>query len=162
MKQIKPRSHSLAQIAFVSGLLISTTLANAQTKLKEIYPAPEAATAQIKAALVKAAKLHKRIILDFGGNWCGDCRTLDRLFHQEPNATLLKTNFILVDVNIGHFDKNSDIADKFGVPLKKGVPALAVLDSNGQVLLSQKEGEFESMSRMDPNSVTEFLNHWKQ
>lgn len=128
---------------------------------KDIYPAPEVAAQEIKAALSKAAREHKRVILDFGGNWCGDCRALDRYFHQEPNASLLKDNFILVDVNIGRFDKNKDIATKYGVPLEKGVPALAVLDAKGKSLFSQKKGEFESMARMDPASVTDFLKHWK-
>jgi hypothetical protein len=45
--------------------------------------------------------------------------------------------------------------------LKRGVPALAVLDAHGHLLYSQKDGEFESMRRMDPGSVTEFLNKWK-
>jgi len=148
-----------AVIPFVAML---SPVAGAQTKApKDIYPAPEVAQEEIKAALVSAAKLHKRIILDFGGNWCGDCKVLDRYFHQEPNASLLKANFILVDVNIGRFDKNKDIAKTYGVPLEKGVPALAVLDSTGKPLFSQKQGEFESMGRMDPTSVTDFLKHWK-
>jgi hypothetical protein len=65
-------------------------------------------------------------------------------------------------VNIGHFDQNKDIAKQYDVPLEKGVPALAVLDANGKSLFSQKKGEFESMRRMEPSSVTDFLNHWKQ
>src|SRR5471030_1982994 len=141
-----------------------TAIAQAQTQVKpakEIYPAAEVAQGELKAALTKAAKEHKRIILDFGGNWCGDCKVLDHYFHAEPNATLLKANFILVDINIGHFDLNKDIAKKYDVPLEKGVPALAVLDSNGKPLFSQKKGEFESMARMDPKSVTDFLTHWK-
>jgi thiol-disulfide isomerase/thioredoxin len=128
---------------------------------RDIYPAPEVAPAQIKAAISSAARSHKRVILDFGGNWCGDCRALDKYFQAEPNASLLKANFILVDVNIGQFDRNKELAVKYGVPLEKGVPALAVLDSAGQPLFSQKKGEFESMARMDPASVTEFLKHWK-
>jgi len=58
-------------------------------------------------------------------------------------------------------DKNTDVAEKYGVPLGKGVPALAVLDARGNVLYSQRNGEFEAMRRMDEASVTEFLNQWK-
>lgn len=126
-----------------------------------IYPAPEKAAGDVKAALAKAAHNHKRVILDFGGNWCGDCVALDKYFHEAPNAALLKANFILVDINIGRVDKNMDIAKTYGVPLEKGVPALAVLDSNGQLLYSQKNGEFEAMRTLSPSSVTDFLNHWK-
>jgi len=40
------------------------------------------------------------------------------------------------------------------------VPALAVLDSDGRLLYSQKNGEFESMRSTDPRSVTAFLRKW--
>jgi thiol:disulfide interchange protein len=146
----------------IAAAFATLTAGFAQTAApKEIYPAPESAQGQIKAALAKAAKEHKRVLLDFGGNWCGDCKVLDKYIHQEPNASLLKENFILVDVNIGHSDKNKDIAKTYGVPLEKGVPAMAVLDSTGHPLFSQKRGEFESMRSMDPKSVTDFLTHWK-
>ncbi|MFT4113488.1 thioredoxin family protein [Silvibacterium sp.] len=127
----------------------------------QIYPDPSGASSELAAAIKKAHAEHKNIILDFGGNWCGDCKVLNIYFHQEPNLSLLDKNFVLVDVNVGHFDANTDIAERYEIPLHKGVPALAVLDENGKLLYSQKNGEFESMRRMDPSSVTEFLNQWK-
>ena len=145
-------------ITILATALLATALGAQETK---IYPdAPQAKT-DVRQAIEKATRSHKRIILDFGGNWCGDCKALESIFQKEPNASLLKDNFILVDVNIGHFDANQDIAKQYGVPLALGVPALAVLDSHGKVLFSQKKGEFESMRTMDPGSVTTFLKHWK-
>jgi thioredoxin 1 len=126
-----------------------------------IYDESADAHAEIKEALARAAKEHKRVILDFGGNWCGDCQVLDIYFHDEKNLSLLESNFVLVHVDIGHMDKNTDVAEKYGVPLGKGVPALAVLDARGKVLYSQRNGEFEAMRRMDEASVTGFLNQWK-
>ena len=108
-----------------------------------------------------AKKYHRNVILDFGGNWCGDCKVLDIYFHQAPNLQLLTDNFVLVHVNIGHYDKNLDVAEKYSIPLKKGVPALAVLNQNGKLLLSQRTGEFGNMRHMEPSSVTEFLTQWK-
>jgi len=128
---------------------------------KVIYPPPAAAPAEIHHALMLARREHKRVILDFGGNWCPDCKVLDYYFHQPPNAALLAHNFILVDVNIGRFDKNVDLAKKYGIPLHKGVPALAVLNAYGRVIYSQKNGEFEDMRHMSPQSVTAFLTQWK-
>jgi thiol:disulfide interchange protein len=143
----------------LAGALIAGSSLYAQTR--DIYPASAVAPAEIQAALAKAGHEHKRVILDFGGNWCGDCRALDANFHRRPNASMLKRYFVLVDVNIGRMDQNVDIAKKYGVPLEKGVPALAVLDSQGNVLYSQKNGEFEAMRSMDPESVTKFLQNWK-
>ena len=143
--------------------LLATLLAatGAFGQARTIYNENADAHAEVRDALARAAREHKRIILDFGGNWCGDCQVLDIYFHREPNAALLADNYVLVDIDIGHMDKNVDIAQRFDVPLQKGVPALAVLDAHGHLLYSQTNGEFEKMRSMDPASVTSFLEHWK-
>ena len=128
---------------------------------KHLYSGEADPKAEIASALKQAGSDHKRIILDFGGDWCGDCQVLDIYFHQPPNAELLDKNFIVVHVDIGHYDKNLDVAEKYKIPLKKGVPALAVIDAHGNLLYSQQTGEFEDMRYMYPNSVTDFLNRWK-
>jgi len=126
---------------------------------KHIYPAIDQAPADISAALVEAARTRKRVILDFGGDWCGDCQVLDIYFHESPNRELMDKYFIEVKVNIGQEDANLDIAHKYGVPVH-GVPALAVLDSDGSVLVAQDK-EFSDMRYMDIDTVTDFLNKWK-
>ena len=127
---------------------------------KHLYPDITAAPADIKAGLAEAKRTHKRIILDFGGDWCGDCQVLDIYFSQPPNDDLLAKNFVKVNINIGREDANLDIAHKYGVPVH-GVPALAVLDSDGKVLMSQDK-EFSDMRYMQASSVTDFLTKWKR
>ena len=126
----------------------------------QIYPAVDASPANIRAAIAEARRTHKRVILDFGGDWCGDCQVLNIYFHQSPNLELLNRYFILVDVNIGHMDQNVDVAHQYGVPLT-GVPALAVLDSRGKLVYAQTK-EFSSMRHLEASALTDFLNKWKQ
>ena len=115
----------------------------------------------IAAAIKQAKAEHKRVILDFGGDWCGDCQVLDIYFHEAPNEELLRKSFVVVHIYIGKMDKNIDLAAQYGVPISKGVPALAVLDAKGKPLHSQQTGEFRDMRHMDAASLTEFLNKWK-
>jgi thiol:disulfide interchange protein len=126
-----------------------------------IYPDGAQAKADIAAALAKAAKEKKRVLLDFGGNWCGDCQVLQIYFHDAANRNLLESNYVLVPVNIGKYDENMDVAARYGVPVDKGVPALAVLDAAGHVVYSQRNHEFSAMRTMDSASVTAFLLQWK-
>jgi thiol:disulfide interchange protein len=128
---------------------------------KHIYSETANPSSDIAAALAQAKREHKRVLLDFGGDWCGDCQALDIYFHQPPNDALLADHFVLVHVWIGHEDANLDVAKRYGVPIGKGVPALAVLDADGRLLYAQKAGEFEDMRHMEPASVTEFLETWK-
>jgi thiol:disulfide interchange protein len=149
-------THLLTPIAALVLIVGAASAAN-----RDIYPDPAEANSDIAAALKSAAASHKRVIIDFGGNWCGDCQVLDIYFHNPQNRPILESNYVLVHVNIGHMDANVDIAEKYGVPLSKGVPALAVLNDHGKLLYSQKSGEFEAMRRMEANSVTNFLVQWK-
>ena len=127
-----------------------------------MYPPVERAKADLEAALKDAAKSKKRVLVDFGGNWCTDCRILDINLRKPENAALLEKSFVMVHVNVGDkgISDNFDVAERFGIPLKKGVPALAVLESDGSVVYAQKNGEFESMRSMDRASVTDFLRTW--
>lgn len=146
-------------IAVAAALVFASSTANSATRV--IYPDPAQAKGEVAAALKTAAAAHKRILLDFGGNWCGDCQVLDIYFHDPANKPILDANFVLVHINVGRMDENLDLARKYGVPLDKGVPALAVLSENGKLLYSQKSGEFEAMRRMESSSVTSFLVQWK-
>ena len=139
----------------------STATTTPATASRDIYPDPSQAQTDLAAALKTAAADHRRILIDFGGNWCGDCQVLDLYFHDAANRSLLEANFVLIHVNIGHLDANQDIARRYGIPLEKGVPALAVLSESGKLLYSQKGGEFEAMRRMESSSVTSFLVQWR-
>ncbi len=145
---------------FLSVLAMAAQVALAQ---RTIFPDPSVAKAEIQDALMRAKASHKRVILDFGGNWCGDCQVLDIYFHDPTNKPLLDANYELVEVNIGNnvTDANQDIAQRYGIPLKRGVPALVVLSSTGRVLYAQRNGEFEKMQRVQSSDVTKFLNDWK-
>jgi len=143
-------------------VLVALALIASHAAERDIYPAPERAKIDLAAALASAAATHKRIILDFGGNWCTDCHVLDLYFHDPSNGPILEANYILVHVNIGRMDENVDIAERYQIPLHKGVPALAVLGEHGELLYSQKTGEFEAMRGMQSSAVTDFLVHWKR
>ena len=163
------RSKSIALAAVACLLLLSAGCRQAPDETPEteepgravIYPDGAQAQQDIAAALARAAREKKRVLLDFGGNWCGDCQVLEIYFHDPSNRSLLEANYVLVPVNIGRYDENLDIAAKYGVPVSKGVPALAVLTPDGQLVYSQRNAEFESMRKLDSASVTAFLLQWK-
>ncbi|MES2222542.1 MAG: thioredoxin family protein [Acidobacteriota bacterium] len=132
-----------------------------QMAMNDLYPATANAHEDIRQAILKASAEHKNVLLVFGGNWCIDCHLLDLYFHDPGNASLLSANYVLVDVNIGEYDRNLDLARKYGIPLSKGVPALVVLDGAGRVLYTQRNAEFENMRVKDSSAVTAFLQKWK-
>ena len=130
-------------------------------KDKDIYNEKADARAEIKEALVKATAEHKRVIVVFGANWCYDCHVLDAAFHRSDLAPILSANYEVVHVDVGEGDKNQDLMKQYEVPMKRGIPGLAVLDADGKLVYSQKNGEFENARALTPEDFLAFLNKWK-
>lgn len=129
---------------------------------KNIYPADANAHAEIKEAEEKAANAHKRLLLVFGANWCFDCHVLDLAFQHPDIAPILVANYEVVHVDLGpEEEKNADLVKQYGIPLNKGIPALAVAESDGKLVASQKNGEFEDARSLAPEVLAAFLNKWK-
>ena len=127
----------------------------------DLYPADADAKKEIDAALKLAATDHKRVLLVFGANWCYDCHVLDRALHEGAARKIVGQSFLLVHVDIGQADKNLDLAKQYKIPLEKGVPAIAILGSDGKLLYGSREGEFEAARRMMKKDLVAFLNRWK-
>ena len=127
---------------------------------KEIYPEEADAHAQIRDALARAKQGHKRVILVFGANWCFDCHVLDLAFHRPDIAPLVEHGFEVVHVDVGRGDKNQDLMNQYDVPMKRGIPGLAVLESNGKLLYSQTQGQFENARALSPEDLLQFLRKW--
>lgn len=129
---------------------------------KNLYPAEADAHAEIKEAGGKAALARKRLLLVFGANWCFDCHVLDLAFQRPELAPILVANYEVVHVDLGPDEhKNADLVQQYQVPLNKGIPALAVAESDGKLVVSQKNGEFEDARGLTPEVLLEFLNKWK-
>jgi thioredoxin 1 len=111
----------------------------------------------IKQALTQSATIKTPVIIVFGANWCGDCKMLDSAMKNGASASLLSKDFQIVKVNVGHFDKNLDVAKTYGVPLQMGIPAVAIISTNNQVLYVTREGELANARKMCDSGIYEFF-----
>ena len=131
------------------------------TDKTNIYPRDADANKDIQTALKQAATEKKRVLLVFGANWCYDCHVLDRALHEGAAARLLKENYLLVHVDIGEGDRNTDLTKTYHIPIEKGVPAVAIIDADGKLVYSSGYGEFEAARRMMKKDLVAFLEYWK-
>jgi thioredoxin-related protein len=128
---------------------------------KDIYPANADAHAEIKDAEQKAVRDHKRLLLVFGANWCFDCHVLNLAF-ERPDFESVMAHYEVVHIDLGpEEEKNADLVKQYEIPLDKGIPALAIAESDGKLVVSQKNGEFEDVRAMTPEAILDFLNKWK-
>ena len=167
-----PRAAFLPLI--VSAALGVTGTASAQGSGGPVTVAPTAATpaagkwiaydesadahADVKRALEAARAQGRKVLVVFGANWCPDCIVLDQSMKQGSLKPLMARDFEVVKVDVGRFKKHLDLAELYGVPLKKGIPAMAVLDAQGRVLYATKEGEIGDARVMGEAGLAKFFD----
>jgi protein disulfide-isomerase len=132
-------------------------LAVAATAADSPYNETADAKLEIKQALTQASAAKTPVIVVFGANWCGDCKMLDAAMKNGASAPLLSRDFKIVKVNVGRFDKNVDVAKSYGVPLDKGIPAVAILSNRNEVLYATRNGELADARKMGENGIYEFF-----
>ncbi len=126
----------------------------------DIYDESLDGSKQITEALALAKKENKRVLIQFGANWCGWCHKLHRLFDTDEKVSAeLKDHYvlILVDVNKGH---NQSLMVKYGAE-RLGLPSLVVLDSTGKHVTTKNTGELEEGDHHSPAKVMTFLKEWE-
>jgi thioredoxin 1 len=133
----------------------ATSLVMAATPM---YDEAADAKAEIRAALADAQRANVPVLVVFGANWCGDCKVLDMAFKSGASAALIAKNYRVVKVNVGRFNRNVDIAEAYGVPLKHGIPAVAVLSQQGKVLYATRAGELADAENMGDRGIYEFFS----
>lgn len=95
---------------------------------------PGRAQHDVAVALARAAANGHRIILVYGANWCHDSRALAGWLATPRFRAMLASRYELVWIDVGHKDRNLDLARRFGLDGIKGTPTVLVLDAAGKPL----------------------------
>lgn len=138
---------------------LAVLLAFFGTALAAQGPYDEAADAkvQLASAVAQARTDHRPVLVVFGANWCPDCRALDMAMKSGRNAELIASEFRVVKVDVGRFDRNVEVADKYGVPLKKGIPAVAIVTADDRAIYATKAGELADARSMSEDGLYRFF-----
>ncbi|MCB9858021.1 MAG: thioredoxin family protein [Phycisphaerales bacterium] len=134
-------------------------------KRSDIYDRHADGEKQIADALVEAKRDHKRVLLQFGANWCGWCHKLHNLCKADKDiAHELLYEYIVVAIDVDKVDgepHNAKVVRKYDNPTKHGLPVLVILDEDGKHLHTQDTGKLEEGDHHDPAKVLEVLRKWK-
>ena len=146
-----------ALVAVTAGIQAGDTPPTAK---ENIYDESADGSKQIDEALALAAKGGKRVLLQFGANWCPWCHKLHALFKSDKEiAAKLKSDYVvvLIDVNKEH---NRVVDEKYGHPIQHGIPVIVILDAEGKQLTTKDSGELEEGDHHKPAKVMAFLEKW--
>ena len=139
----------------VAALVLALPLA--AVAAPAVYDEHADAKAQVRAALADANRDHLPTLIVFGANWCGDCRVLDHAFKAGASAPLIERSFKVVKVDVGRFDRNTDLVQRYGIPLELGIPAVAVVAPDGELLYATRGGELADARHMGDRGIYDFF-----
>jgi thiol-disulfide isomerase/thioredoxin len=130
----------------------------------KVYDEAADARQQIAAALKNAKREHRRVLIQWGGNWCPWCLKLHELFQSDAKLKQkLQYEYDVVHVDAGREDKNMDLAKSYGAACdKEGFPYLTILDEDGKVVANSGTPPFENDGKdvkagHDPAKLVDFL-----
>jgi thioredoxin-related protein len=109
----------------------------------------------------KTAKAEgKRILVFAGGPWCDWCARLDNFLKADQElTTIIDRNYVVMKVYVEKdLTPNGLFLAKF--PSAPGFPHIYVLNSEGQLLISQKTDVLEKGEGYDNVKVKEFLENY--
>lgn len=115
------------------------------------------AKAAVRQALVEAKASKLPVLVILGANWCEDCRALDHALKSAQTAKLMASQFRVVKVDVGNFDRNLDLVASYGNPIRKGIPAAVVLSPDNELLYATKAGELADARHMGDAGIYEFF-----
>ncbi|MBU0487461.1 MAG: thioredoxin family protein [Bacteroidetes bacterium] len=150
----------------ISTLIVSMMVGialMAQTTPPSIYDVEADAKSDVKAAIEKAAKEGKHVLLQVGGNWCPWCIKVHQFIHDDKTVdSLITADYIFQLVNYSKENKNLEVMEMLGYPQRFGFPVFVILDGTGKVLHIQDSGYLEADKSYDTKKIQLFLKNWNR
>jgi hypothetical protein len=130
-----------------------------------IYSPDADPIAQITTALKYAKEDGIRVLLNFGSNGDESSKAFATARRSRDLARFFADEYRVVNVDVGALDRNLHVAQAYGLTLQAGgLPAVAVLDAEGNVLARAAGPAFRSEmdpAAHDPARIAEFLRTHK-
>lgn len=147
---------------FVLMFLIVSIAAVAQNEAKKLYDPKANATADIAAAIKKAAAENKYVLIQAGGNWCGWCIEFARFAKADATIdSIINHSFVWYHLNWSKENENKKIFALYGYPQRFGFPAFLILNGKGERIHTQNSEYLEDGKKSyDKNKVQSFLEMW--
>ena len=77
--------------------------------------------------------------------------------HESPLRELIEKNFVDVRIDTGNWDKNTDIAERYGNVIDKGIPSIVVVDKDNNILMNTLTGQLANARNMGKQELYDFF-----
>lgn len=126
------------------------------------YDASIDATAEIDAALARALRSGRYVMVVMGANWCHDSRAFAGWMQSEKFAQLTGDWYEIIYVNVGmpqtDDGHNLHIAKRFGIDEIEGTPTVLLLSNEAILLNADTAGSWRDTASRSGDAIFEELS----
>jgi thiol-disulfide isomerase/thioredoxin len=172
MRKLSAMIFALAAAAGFSGAasaasapkLPYVTMAELPIVSMQPYDEKTSADQVVDAAMARAKKSHKLLLIDMGGNWCPDCVVLHNLMLVPSMQKFMDAHYEVAMVDVGKFDRNPQIGARYGYNTRlKGVPTILVVDpGTNKTINGEQVFALSKAGHQTPQDLADYLARWTE
>jgi len=72
-------------------------------------------------------------MVQFGASWCPDCLELSKSLNDMIIFNHLEQHFVVVNIDVGEFNRNLNVARSVGVDVNQGIPVAVFFPPHSDV-----------------------------
>jgi hypothetical protein len=116
-------------------------------------------TPVFEAALARSRATGKKVLVEYGGDWCGGAVRLDALLCRPEVASLIRRHFIHVRCHVGDDGRANSALIEHPVDMD-AIPFFSLVDRDGRIVATQPTEPFELFWWYRKSKVIAFLQDW--
>ena len=147
---------------FVLAFAVAAYAASAESVTRDLiqpYDEQADAVADLNLAISQARASGKLLLINFGANWCPDCREFEKACLSEDTKKLIDAHFVVVKVDIGDWHKNPELVAEWDNPIAGGIPAVVLATPDRRILFTTKAGQLSKARNMGTATLHRFFLH---
>ena len=146
---------------YITFIICLLALGGYAQETKLYNPATDAEK-DIAAAVSKAKKENKFVLLQGGGNWCSWCIEFARFCKADRAIdSVMSSAFVWYHLNWSKENQNKKTFARYSYPQRFGYPVFIILNGNGERINTQNSEYLEDGKKSyDRQKVMAFLQMW--
>lgn len=112
--------------------------------------------AEIDAALERARRSDKQVLLEFGAAWCHDCNEVARLGELSPAREVIAERYERLFVDVGRFDRHRDLIERYGIDR---IATLVILSPGGDRVAQTTLEPISNRTGLDAAGLASWLRN---
>jgi hypothetical protein len=112
-----------------------------------------------EAALARSRESRKKILVEYGGDWCPGALRLAALLDKPDVAAIIRRHFIHVRCHVGSDGRSNSALIAFPGDMD-AIPFFSLVDSEGNIVATQPTDPFELLWWYRKGKVIAFLQAW--